>query len=107
MTQTKESPQQQTIDEVDYIFRLEKKLERDFNRSEQKYVEPAEEVIEIDSNSDCFGTIFRVWRGKSKLGIFYQAASGNGWIAEAFRPKQHPQWCASDEQALKLIKSAW
>lgn len=102
------NPVQQTIDtEVDYIFGLEKRLERDFNRSEQKYVEPVEELIKIDSTSDCFGTIFRVWRGKSVLGIFYQAASGNGWIAEAFQPKQHPQWCASDEQALELIKSAW
>lgn len=99
---------QQTIDtEVDYIFRLEAKLQNDFNRSEQKYVEPVEELIEIDSTSDCFGTIFRVWRGKSKLGIFYQTVSGNGWIAEAFQPKQHPQWCASDKQALELIKSAW
>jgi hypothetical protein len=98
---------QQTIDEeVEYILQLEAKLESDFNRSQQEYVEPEESSIEIDSVSDCFGTIFRVWQDQSVIGIFYQVVSGNGWIAESFRSNQKPQWCASDKEAQKLILSA-
>jgi hypothetical protein len=98
---------QHTIDaEVEYILQLEAKLELDFSRCQQEYLEPEQDSFEIDSVSDCFGTIFRVWRGQSVLGIFYQTVSGNGWIAEAFRAVK-PKWFESDEEAQEFIKSGW
>jgi hypothetical protein len=106
MAQTSDSIQHTIDAEVEYILQLEAKLELDFSRSQQEYLEPEQDSLEIDSVSDCFGTIFRVWQGQSVIGIFYQVVSGNGWIAESFRSNQKPQWCASDKEAQKLIQSA-
>lgn len=102
MPQITDLQQQAPDPDVEYILNLEAKLEIDFNRSQQEY---AEQELEVDSISDCFGTIFRVWRGKSVIGTFYQTVSGNGWIAEAFSPNHRPQWCATSEQAQNLIRS--
>lgn len=106
MPYIQDSRQQEIDTEVEYILQLESKLERDFTRSqlEEEFTQPKD--IEVDSVSDCFGTIFRVWRGQSVIGIFYQAVSGNGWIAEPFCTNRRPEWCPSSEFAQKLIELA-
>lgn len=106
MPYIQDSRQQEIDTEVEYILQLESKLERDFTRSQLQEEFTQSQDIEVDSICDCFGTIFRVWRSQSVIGIFYQAVSGNGWIAESFQLNRRPQWCASDEEAQNLIRLA-
>ena len=60
-------------------------LEREaiFDRSQQPVVETDYEID--SSDKDCFGTLYRVWKGSSLLGTFYRR--GKSWCADPFYSK--------------------
>ncbi|MBU7587017.1 MAG: hypothetical protein KAF91_29900 [Nostoc sp. TH1S01] len=71
--------------------------------------EQSEELAEyeIDSVSDVFGDLYRVWggtKGINLLGTFYQTIDGN-WVVQPCHTTQCSNW-ATDTQAINAILSA-
>ncbi|MEH2311650.1 MAG: hypothetical protein V7K35_09655 [Nostoc sp.] len=51
--------------------------------------DPAPPEIEIDSVTDDFGELYRVWNGSQLLGTFYQNLEGK-WVAQPCNRDERP-----------------
>lgn len=66
-----------------------------------KNYDPAPPEIEIDSVTDDFGELYRVWNSHHLLGTFYQNLEGK-WIAQPFNSDERPR-CETPELAQFFI----
>ncbi|MHC5734919.1 hypothetical protein [Nostoc sp.] len=64
-------------------------------------IDPPAPEIEIDSVTDDFGELYRVWNGSQLLGTFYQNLEGK-WIAQPCNRDERP-CCETSLQAQLLI----
>jgi hypothetical protein len=60
--------------------------------------------IEIDSEADCFGLIYRVWYGTRHLGNFFYNPVTETWIVDAFREASQQTAVNADEARDKIIR---
>ncbi|HEY9692431.1 MAG TPA: hypothetical protein V6D15_09510 [Oculatellaceae cyanobacterium] len=87
--------------DITYVLELEAKLETDFQAREAIFSE-----IEIDSTSNSFGIVYRVWQNMRILGTFYRSPSDGKWIAEPFCSRDRRRYKTADS-AQKAIIKAW
>lgn len=92
-------PQLTVLDSVDFA-------QAELNTHIQQQVNEVAPEIEIDSESDCFGLIYRVWFGMKHLGNFYHSPAGETWVSIPFcnRNKKHHN---NPEDAQQAIINAW
>jgi hypothetical protein len=76
----------------------------------EEYIEQKEVIsgeIQIDAEEDCFGTLFRVWKGYRFLGSYYQALDDT-WVARVAKPDgDRLQILNNSEQAYLYIIASW
>ncbi|ABA21814.1 hypothetical protein Ava_2194 [Trichormus variabilis ATCC 29413] len=61
----------------------------DFEEYITQLADPVAPEIEIDSVSEVFGELYRVWNGSQLLGTFYQNLEGK-WIAQPCNSDDRP-----------------
>ncbi|MBH8575107.1 hypothetical protein I8752_19225 [Nostocaceae cyanobacterium CENA369] len=73
----------------------------EFEEYVDQLTDPAPPEIEIDSVTDDFGELYRVWHGWQLLGTFYQNLEGK-WIAQPCNSDDRP-CCDTSSQAQLII----
>ncbi|MBD2168674.1 hypothetical protein H6G04_30300 [Calothrix membranacea FACHB-236] len=73
----------------------------EFEEYIDQLTDPAPPEIEIDSVTDDFGELYRVWNGWQLLGTFYQNLEGK-WIVQPCNSDERP-FCDTPLQAQLLI----
>ncbi|MDM9383349.1 hypothetical protein QUB80_21895 [Chlorogloeopsis sp. ULAP01] len=61
----------------------------EFEEYVDQLTDPAPPEIEIDSVTDDFGELYRVWNGSQLLGTFYENLEGK-WIAQPCNSDKRP-----------------
>jgi hypothetical protein len=89
-------PQLAVLDSVDFA-------QTELNTHVQQQADTIAPEIEIDSEADCFGLIYRVWCGTQHLGNFFYNPTAETWIVDAFRDAAQQTAVNADEARDKII----
>jgi hypothetical protein len=60
--------------------------------------------VEVDSASDVFGIIYRVWQGMSLLGTFYRSPVDEKWVAQS--DDEQGRYDTPDEAQNAVVKAS-
>jgi hypothetical protein len=85
--------------DVTYILELEAKLQKAFEAENRPF-------IEVDTDSDEFGTFYRVWQGRHYLGHFWQSLQDGKWLTDTQGRRERGRY-ATALRAKRAILSAW
>jgi hypothetical protein len=77
-------------------------MQSEFEEYVDQLADPAPPEIEIDSVTDDFGELYRVWNGSQLLGTFYQNLEGK-WIAQPCNRDERPCFETSLQAQLLII----
>ncbi|BAT53459.1 hypothetical protein NOS3756_24190 [Nostoc sp. NIES-3756] len=83
------------------VFDDQTLTQSEFEAYIDQLTDPAPPEIEIDSVTDDFGELYRVWNGSQLLGTFYQNLE-NKWIAQPCNRDERP-CCDTALQAQLII----
>jgi len=81
-------------------FRNSASTDSEFEEYVDHLADPVVPEIEIDSVSEVFGELYRVWNGSQLLGTFYQNLEGK-WIAQPCNSDDRP--CCDTPLAAQII----
>lgn len=74
----------------------------EFEEYIDRLTEPTPPEIEIDSVTDDFGELYRVWNGSQLLGTFYENLEGK-WIAQPCNSDQRPSLDTALQAQLLIV----
>ncbi|HEY9800467.1 MAG TPA: hypothetical protein V6D25_08925 [Leptolyngbyaceae cyanobacterium] len=74
----------------------------EFEEYIDRITEPAPPEIEIDSVTDDFGELYRVWNGSQLLGTFYENLEGK-WIAQPCNSDKRPSLDTALQAQLLIV----